>query len=126
MEYYLAAPSTHVAYANEVIAKLVGYTLAHDWVAIIESAPPLERLARVEKRRYAQEDLDAVERSDVLIALFPGPSQGRSIEIGYALAKGVPVIAVAPPDDIWWHLPGVTVVPDLVSCLRVLEQMEVC
>lgn len=78
-----------------------------------------------EVQRLTQQDLEDVEAADVFILLTPkflridllaGSSGGRHVETGIALAKGIPVIVVGEPENIfhrhagvrvfsaWWHM----------------------
>lgn len=64
------------------------------------------------KRWYANLDLDDVERADVLVALTYAPTQeprGTLVEIGYALAKGKPVLWLGRQhgECIFHHASGV-------------------
>lgn len=69
-----------------------------------------------EVARHAATDLDDIERCDVLV-LFTGNflerlgfhrdalhTGGRHVETGYALAKGVPVIVLGEPENVFHRL----------------------
>ncbi|MGW2082158.1 hypothetical protein ACWCOW_35475 [Streptomyces sp. NPDC001939] len=63
--------------------------------------------------------LDDVRRSKVLIAMgFSRRSAGLSVEIGCALAAGIPVIYVGEPSCSFDMLPEVTLVPDLDAAIE--------
>lgn len=63
--------------------------------------------------------LDDVRRSKVLIALgFSRRSAGLSVEIGCALAAGIPVIYVGEPSCSFDMLPEVTLVPDVDAAIE--------
>lgn len=74
------------------------------------SAPGLDP---AEVARHAATDLDDIERCDVLV-LFTAASLGmtpadaasggRHVETGYALAKGIPVIVVGEPENVFHQL----------------------
>ncbi|MFI6416932.1 AMP-binding protein [Streptomyces sp. NPDC050842] len=63
--------------------------------------------------------LDDVRRSKVLIAMgFSRRSAGLSVEIGCALASGIPVIYVGEPSCSFDMLPEVTLVPDVDAAIE--------
>ncbi|MFE5596576.1 AMP-binding protein [Streptomyces sp. NPDC056549] len=63
--------------------------------------------------------LEDVRRSKVLIAMeFSRRSAGLSVEIGCALAAGVPVIYVGEPSCSFDMLPEVTLVPDVDAAIE--------
>lgn len=63
--------------------------------------------------------LDDVRRSKVLIAMgFSRRSAGLSVEIGCALAAGIPVIYVGEPSCSFDMLPEVTLVPDVDAAIE--------
>ncbi|MGW6145428.1 AMP-binding protein, partial [Streptomyces sp. NPDC055140] len=63
--------------------------------------------------------LDDVRRAKVLIAMgFSRRSAGLSVEIGCALAAGIPVIYVGEPSCSFDMLPEVTLVPDLDAAIE--------
>lgn len=66
-----------------------------------------------EVARHAATDLDDIARCDVLVlftanALGLDPAEvhsgGRHVETGYALAKGIPVIVVGEPENVFHRL----------------------
>lgn len=59
--------------------------------------------------RYAAEDLEDIDRSDVLVVFTEDPSightsGGRHVEMGYALASDIEVVVVGPIENIFHHL----------------------
>ena len=59
-------------------------------------------------QRCAREDLEDIRSSDVLVAFTEGPdvghtSGGRHVEVGYAIAMGLPVIVVGPVENVFYH-----------------------
>lgn len=72
----------------------------------------------------ARRDLDDVDRSNLLVLLTgaiagerDSKSGGRHVETGYALARGIPVLVVGEPENIFHRLARVDVVPDWASAL---------
>lgn len=70
-------------------------------------------LDQAEVARHAATDLDDIARCDVLVlftaqALGLDPAEaasgGRHVETGYALAKGIPVIVVGEPENVFHRL----------------------
>lgn len=75
--------------------------LALDWTADLESAgaTPAERQAR---DAYAAADLQAIQESEVFVALAPYPpatTKGLWFEMCYATFAGIQVLASGPVDD---------------------------
>lgn len=82
---------------------------SHDWSGTADDAIPVEVLAR-----FAREDLEDIEASDVVIAFTEpsgaGPARsGRHFEAGYTYAIGKPLIVVGPVENVFYALPEVTV-----------------
>lgn len=73
-----------------------------------------ERPAPEEARRFAEEDLVDLQNANLLIAFTeaPGPVAGRGrggrhVELGYALASGLPVYVVGHRENVFCHLPEI-------------------
>lgn len=117
---YLAAPYVardHVRhYAMDLVTLGIDVTASwldeeHEINAGSTGAAPA--LHPEEVARHAATDLDDIERCDVLVlftaeALGLDPadvaSGGRHVETGYAIAKGVPVIVVGQPENVFHRL----------------------
>lgn len=60
---------------------------------------------------YAIEDLEDIDRCDVLISFMESrrdySSGGRHVEFGYAIAKGLNIIIVGPRENIFCYLPTI-------------------
>ncbi|MFF3127942.1 hypothetical protein ACFVRD_37915 [Streptomyces sp. NPDC057908] len=70
-------------------------------------------------RHAARLCLEDVRRSKALIAMeFSRRSTGLSVEIGCALAAGIPVIYVGEPSCSFDMLPEVTLVPNVDSAIE--------
>lgn len=112
---YVASKFENVDAVRAVHAKLraAGHEVAHDWT--IENA---EGRSGDELREYlrgcAAADYRGALTCDALILLHRPNMRGAFVEVGVALAAGVPVIVVdAPPDDdpaccIFFTLPRVS------------------
>lgn len=117
---YLAAPYAARErirdYAEDLVR--IGIDVTASWLdeeheinaGTIGAAPALDP---AEVARHAATDLDDIERCDVLVlftaqALGFDPAEvasgGRHVETGYALAKGVPVIVVGEPENVFHRL----------------------
>ena len=62
----------------------------------------------------AQTDLDDVAAADVLLLLNLEKSEGKSVELGYALALGKQIVLVGARTNVFHHL----------DCVRVVERVE--
>lgn len=100
---YIAGPlfNTHERWYLEHIADILekaGYKsfLPHRDAGLLGQATP-ERRAQV-----FNEDLEALDRCDICVALLTGPDQdsGTSAELGYCYAKGKPCFGIT--DDFRW------------------------
>lgn len=74
----------------------------------------------------AQDDMEDIESSDLLIAFSEPPESdasrgGRHVEFGFALALNVPLWVVGPPENIFHWLTDVRVFPDVETALARLE-----
>lgn len=120
MRAYLAAPYAareRVAeYARDLVR--VGIDVTASWLdeeheineGTTGAAPALHP---EEVARHAATDLDDIARCDVLV-LFTAASLGfdpadvasggRHVETGYALAKGIPVLVIGEPENVFHRL----------------------
>lgn len=129
---YLAAP--YVArdrvrdYAEDLVR--IGIDVTASWLdeeheINAGSTGAATALDPAEVARHAATDLDDIERCDVLVlftarALGFDPAEvasgGRHVETGYALAKGVPVIVVGEPENVFHRLDDPRRFPRWVQC----------
>lgn len=77
----------------------------HEWVGTADDEIPVQHLAR-----FATEDLEDIDAADVLVCFTEpprtGPARGgRHVEMGYALAKGKPIICVGHRENVFYCLP---------------------
>ena len=109
MKIYLAARYSRQAelrgYADQLRA--AGFDVTATWLDCNEASDAAGTPASL--RAWAEQDLADVQRSEALIAFTepddaPVSSGGRHVEMGYALALGVPVYVVGPPENIFCRL----------------------
>jgi nucleoside 2-deoxyribosyltransferase len=101
---YLAAPWTHRPDARAAAAVLerAGHTITERWWDC-ESLPATD----ADLGRYAQADMDGVLAADVLVLLNLAKSEGKAVEQGIALQRGIPIIAIgADRTNVFQHLPA--------------------
>lgn len=100
---YIAGPlfNVHERWYLEHIAEVLesaGFLtfLPHRDAGLIAEVSTTERL------RLFDEDIAALERSDICVALLTGPDQdsGTSAELGYMYARGKPCFGIT--DDFRW------------------------
>lgn len=88
-----------------------GHEITYDWMEHLDLR---EHESYEAMREKAQFESDGVSAADAVVLLLPG-GMGAHVELGMALASGVPVIVAAQgdilhwepyPSVFWWH-PGV-------------------
>lgn len=77
-------------------------------------------------RAAAYMDLEDIDQSDLVLAINPKSAHrtgtgGRHVEVGYAIARGKPVLIVGERENVFHHHPLVRDVPDIDSVLRTFE-----
>jgi len=84
-----------------------------------------------QRQRFCMEDLEDVDACDVLVVQSPKAHHrtgrgGRHVEVGYALAKGKPVILVGERENVFhWH-PLVRLVDDnheVATAIKILGDL---
>lgn len=75
--------------------------------------------------QLARQDLDELTSASVMIAFAGTPdvgyqTGGRHVEFGVALALGLRIILVGPPENVFAHLPVVQVVADRLEAVAAL------
>jgi nucleoside 2-deoxyribosyltransferase len=68
--------------------------------------------------RIVLEDKKDLDTCDAVLAHCLTPSWGTAMEIHYAYMRGIPVIAVTPPNPSPWLIAHTTTVRDLGSAVR--------
>ncbi len=76
------------------VGKRLPIEITYDWPAMIDCEGSDARLTHERRLQIATEEFAAIESADVMVFLVPnGASSGAWAELGYALAKGIPVYA---------------------------------
>jgi nucleoside 2-deoxyribosyltransferase len=114
MKIYLAAAYGRRAELEEY-AKLIqsyGHEITSSWVSGAE-----ENLGRT-REQSALMDIEDVDRCDMVLS-FTHPrgtktsGGGRHVEFGYGYAKNKILVLIGEQENVFHHLPGVQVLPDL-------------
>lgn len=107
---YIAAPYPEKAWALRVANGLAaqGITITSRWLSQVD--PP-------DTDEFARQDLADILRCDVLVALNPDGwaevgTGGRHVELGYALACGIPALLVGERTNVFHHLSHIKAVDD--------------
>ena len=84
----------------------------HEWSGTDDDALPPEVGAR-----FAQEDIEDIDRADVVVCFTEpprsGPSRGgRHVELGYAYALNKDIVVVGPIENVFCALPEMWRAPD--------------
>lgn len=130
MRIYLAAPWTHRDTAREVARDLVGagHSITTRWwehrevPGYLSSSCPEEEFAELAEQ--AMLDLDGVAHADVFVLLNTGVSEGKAVEMGVAIASGVPIILVGTRSNLFHYTDVVEVVDGIDQLLMALDNME--
>lgn len=96
----------------------------------VGAAPGLTDAAASE---HAQQDFEDIASSEVLLLLTAdylgvnGTSGGRHVETGYALARGLHVIVVGEPENVFHRVQSgaVEVVQSFIEALTAIQQLEI-
>lgn len=78
---------------------------------------------------YALNDLNDVDRSDMLVFFSVDPSiaakrGGRHVEFGYAIKAGLPILVVGPKENIFHYLPNINHVAEWKNALTYLKEQN--
>lgn len=99
LRIYVAASSRELPRAKRAMQAVRNYAheVTHDWCKPIEETRALgleeHELGAVEAREYAEADLIAIERADVVWMLAPNfPTEGFWVELGYALRASKAIV----------------------------------
>jgi len=137
MRIYVAAKFEEKANVRRWYERLTaaGFTVTHDWTVEDDSAIPAEEL-RTYHAKCAKADVDGVRTADAMLMLPHARGQGMFIELGVAIAHGLPVIvihddlapisakAVAFKPGVFFALPNVQIVPDDFAALAALKLLH--
>ena len=118
LKIYLAASWSRREEMRDVRVKLEGegHVVTSRWLDEKEGEP---------KAVAARADLDDIDASDVLLAFTENAdvgyqTGGRHVELGYALAKRIPVILVGLRENVFHHLGHIPVADSVKDVLRLL------
>lgn len=98
MKIYVAGSSDQLERVEDMMNTLetLGFTITHDWTTSVRlvgkaNPPDASLYARL---KWGRDDLAGVSDADVLVLLMPLEGGfGAAVELGYAIAKGIPVYA---------------------------------
>ena len=121
MKVYLAARFSRLPELLVCAAELeaIGITVTsrwirggHEWVGTDDDVIPVDDLAR-----FAREDLEDIEAADLIVCFTEAPRSGparggRHVEMGYALARGIPILTVGYRENVFYCLPEISFVLD--------------
>ena len=95
MKIYLASSLDNVCVVQQVRDALLreGHTISYDWTAHGRVKGNEHKLAKT-----AIQELRGVEKADAVFVLLPGAA-GTHTELGYALAKNIPVFVFGEESD---------------------------
>lgn len=116
MKVYLAARFSRLpellGYKAELEASGITVTSrwllgGHEWVGTPDEEIPVEHNAR-----FAQDDIDDINAADVIVCFTESPRSGparggRHVEMGYAIAKGMPILTVGYRENVFYCLPSI-------------------
>lgn len=96
----------------------------HEWVGTPDHHIPNDALAK-----FAAEDLEDIDASEVVICFTEtprtGPSRGgRHWEAGYAYARGKRVIIVGETENIFYALPAITQVDSWEDARNIVIELS--
>lgn len=111
MKAYVAAPFGRKVEARAAIQTLaaLGIESTARWVESHYDDETKPEILRLE----AMEDLNDIDRADMLVLLASWPregSGGKDVELGYALGRGKKVVVVGEPYSLFHYYPCVKVV----------------
>jgi glycosyltransferase involved in cell wall biosynthesis len=124
MRVYVAAPwaARHTAREVAGVFRTEGFEITRNWWDCECADDDYDMLGE-----HAIEDIYAVEDADAFVLLEISRSEGKAVEMGVALASGIPVIVVLygdMPTNIFQHHPGVLIVSSEGDALNALEALE--
>ena len=118
---YIAAPFIHRDKAREARDYLIreGYEVTAHWLDLESDSddPPM-------LRREAQQDWHDVITANVLLLLNISKSEGKAVEQGIALQKGIPIVAIGRPSNVFHRLPHYTWVDTLGKAIQAFPTLN--
>lgn len=73
-------------------------------------------------QREAVRDLEDVAKSAVMVVVNLEKSEGKAVEQGLALSRGMPIVVIGARTNLFQYLPHVTVVDTPMEAIRYLER----
>lgn len=130
MKIYLAAPWKNREMMPELSAifEAAGHTITMKWweTEVIEAEG---RNHNADLRTQAEHDRDGVFNADVVVVFNTAKSEGKAVEQGLAIAKGIPIIAVGKlggeSKNVFHYLKCYTWVDDINGAIKELETRHV-
>lgn len=131
MKVYLAAPWSHKA-AMSLVAKEfegAGHTITKKWWEHREVPGYLDGSCSAEERdeleAQAAEDLSGIHQADAFVLWNAASSEGKCVEMGYAIANSIPVILIGGRSNLFHYLcDDVEVVTSIDEALMALDNRE--
>lgn len=117
---YLAAPWDMKDKAKEARKQFLdaGWTVTSRWIDYAGTAVATE----LELRQEAERDIRDIIRSNLLVLLNLQPrgseTSGKAVEMGFALAYGIPIIVVGEWSNVFHFLPEVTMVHTVEEAIK--------
>lgn len=118
MRIYVAAPFEQSHHARQAATRLrnAGFTITSHW-----HEAQTEGLCPRSPREEAVTDLHDVGCAQVLLLLNLASSEGKCVEMGYALHAGLDILLVGERSNIFHFHPRVRVVPSLDAAIEALS-----
>lgn len=123
MKIYLAAPYAVRDTVKQLAAELwrVGFVVTSSWLDETHDIKPgtegaATDLDDAQVAQHARQDFADIDKSDLFVlwtaeACGAEGGGGRHVETGYALARGIPVVVIGEPENVFHRLDaGVTTV----------------
>lgn len=125
-DIYIAAPWFHrdTARGADLLMRIRGHRLRSTWYFSQAALDPGGEFQAFSHQ--AQQDLRDLDDADTLIVLNLAMSEGKAVELGYALAEGKAVYVVGERSsvNIFHFLPEVGVFATLEEALDDIEEKE--
>lgn len=118
MRIYVAAPFEQYHHARQAATLLrkAGFTITSHW-----HDAQTEGLCPRSPREEALSDLHDIGCATVLLLLNLASSEGKCVEMGYALHAGLDILLVGERSNIFHSHPRVRIVPSLDAAIKVLS-----
>ncbi len=118
MKIYVAGPwitrADSKAFAQQLRDK--GHTVTSRWHDMDGDSTDPNVL-----RTEAVNDLHDILSSEMMIVLNTSKSEGKAFEQGVAFWRGLPILIVGQPSNVFHYMPHFTFVSDIAAALNVLH-----